>query len=179
MDIVVRMQGPAGWPSIRWESGVARCALGRAGIGIDKREGDGATPAGCFPLRALLYRPDRMTAPATGLPLRPIAPDDGWCDDPADPAYNRPVKLPYPARHERMWRDDGLYDLVIVVGHNDAPIVPGRGSAIFVHVAEAAYAPTAGCVALARADLQALVAACRPGDRLRIEPPSESSAARG
>lgn len=177
MDVVVSANGPSGWSAVRWDGGGARCAIGRTGVRIDKREGDGATPAGSFPLRQLLWRPDRVAAPLSGLPLRPIAPDDGWCDDPADPAYNRPVRLPYSASHERMWRDDGLYDLVIVVGHNDAPVVPGHGSAIFVHVAEADYAPTAGCVALALADLQALVAACRPGDRLRIEPDPAPGAA--
>lgn len=168
MDIVVTANRPTGWPMIRWDGGDARCALGRAGLVGDKREGDGGTPIGTFALRYVLFRPDRLTPPRSGLPVRAIEPADGWCDDPADPAYNRPVRLPYPASHERMWRDDRLYDLLVVVGHNDAPVVPGLGSAIFVHVADANYPPTAGCVALALADLQALVAACRPDDRLVI-----------
>lgn len=168
MDIVVTAHGPNGWPTIHWSGGDVRCALGRSGIVSDKREGDGGTPVGCFPLRQVLFRPDRVSPPLSSLPVRPIDPADGWCDDPADAAYNRPVRLPYPASHERMWRDDWLYDLVIVVGHNDAPVVPGLGSAIFVHVAKADYPPTAGCVALALADLQTLVAACRLGDRLVI-----------
>src|SRR5262245_47378271 len=105
-----------------WRGARAACALGRGGIARDKREGDGATPVGRFVFRLALWRPDRgATAPATGLALAPIAPDDGWCDDPAHPAYNRPIKLPHPARHERMWRDDALYDLVLVIGHNDDP----------------------------------------------------------
>lgn len=168
MDIVVTAHGPNGRATIRWAGGNVFCALGRSGIVSDKREGDGGTPVGCFPLRQVLFRPDRISPPLGGLPVRPIEPTDGWCDDPADTAYNRPVRLPYAASHERMWRDDGLYDLVVVVGHNDAPVVPGLGSAIFVHVAEADYSPTAGCVALALPDLQALVAACRLGDRLVI-----------
>src|SRR6185312_8513924 len=88
----------------------------------------------------------------------PIAPQDGWCDDPADTVYNRPVHLPYRARAERLWREDGIYDLIVPLGYNDAPAVPGLGSAIFLHVARPDFGPTEGCVALARADLLALLA---------------------
>lgn len=151
-----------------WPGGAFRCALGRGGIREDKREGDGASPVGRFPLRRVLYRADRMAAPVTGLPVAPIAADDGWCDAPADPAYNQPVKLPFAASHEEMWRADGLYDVVVVIGHNDDPIVPGEGSAVFMHVAKPDYEPTAGCVALALSDLLALLRDCRPGDALSI-----------
>lgn len=137
-----------------------RCALGRGGVRTDKREGDGATPAGRFPLRRVLYRADRLAAPETALPRAAIAGDDGWCDDPADPAYNRPVKRPYAASHERMWREDALYDVVVVLGHNDDPPVPGLGSAVFLHVARADYGPTEGCVAMARDDLLDLLSRC-------------------
>lgn len=148
-----------------------RAAVGRGGlIGADaKREGDGATPIGAWPLRRLLYRPDMVAAPPrTGLPAAPIAPDDGWCDAPGDPAYNRPVRLPYKASAERLWRDDGLYDLVVVLGHNDDPPVAGRGSAIFLHLARADFGPTEGCVAVARADLIALLARCDTDTVLEI-----------
>jgi L,D-peptidoglycan transpeptidase YkuD (ErfK/YbiS/YcfS/YnhG family) len=147
-----------------------RCALGRGGVrpAGEKREGDGASPAGIWPIRRLLYRPDRGPPPETGLPVQPIAPDDGWCDAPDDPAYNRPVKLPYPASCERMWREDGVYDLVVVLGHNDDPPVARLGSAIFLHLNRPDYSPTEGCVALARPDLEALLAAARPGDALEI-----------
>ena len=93
------------------------------------------------------------------MPLEPIAPDDGWCDDPADADYNRMVRLPHPARCEELWRDDALYDLIGVLGWNDAPVVRGRGSAIFLHVARPDFAPTEGCVALAATDLRAVLAA--------------------
>lgn len=150
-----------------------RCALGRGGVRADKREGDGATPAGRFPLRRVLYRPDRLAAPPeTALPCRPLRPADGWCDDPADPRYNRPVDLPYPASHERLWREDEIYDIVGVLGHNDDPVVPGAGSAIFLHVARPDYAPTAGCVALAREDLLRLLSACGPAPVLRVTLPA-------
>lgn len=136
-----------------------RCALGRSGVlpASDKREGDGASPAGVWPVRRALWRADRLARPVTALPLQVIEPDDGWCDAPADPAYNRPVRLPWPASHEVMTRTDGLYDIVVVLGHNDDPPIPGMGSAIFLHCASADYAPTEGCVALARDDLQALL----------------------
>jgi L,D-peptidoglycan transpeptidase YkuD (ErfK/YbiS/YcfS/YnhG family) len=130
-----------------------RCALGRSGIARSKREGDGATPAGLWPLSHVLYRPDRLAPPQTALPVFSLTPDDGWCDDPADPAYNRPVKLPYASRAEAMWRGDGLYDIVVVLGYNLDPVVPGHGSAIFLHLARPDYAPTEGCVAVNRADM--------------------------
>jgi L,D-peptidoglycan transpeptidase YkuD (ErfK/YbiS/YcfS/YnhG family) len=129
------------------------CVLGRGGVRGDKREGDGATPRGTFPLRRLYYRADRLAVPATGLPCAAIAPHDGWCDAPGDANYNRPVVLPYAASAEHLWREDGVYDLIVVIGYNDAPAVPGRGSAIFMHVIAPDAAPTAGCVALARDDL--------------------------
>jgi len=167
------------WPDKRLTGGglEARCALGRGGIvaAADKREGDGATPAGRWPLRRVLWRPDRGPAPKTALPVSPIAPDDGWCDAPGDGAYNRPVKHPYPASAEHLWREDGLYDLIVVLGHNDDPPAPGMGSAIFLHVAAPDFAPTEGCVAIERADLEALLAVAAPGDQLEIVQPGHSA----
>jgi len=153
---------------------LARCALGPAGViaGGAKREGDGASPAGLWPMRRVLWRPDRAAAPATRLLTAPISPDDGWCDAPDDPAYNQPVRLPYAASAERLWRDDRIYDLIVILGYNDDPVVPGAGSAIFLHLARPDYAPTQGCVALAAADLTHLIALARQGDavRIRLEP---------
>ncbi len=164
MDLLVSGSGKA-----RWGGRCFRCALGRGGLSALKREGDGATPIGAWPMRRLLYRADRVGRPGTRLPSAPIAPEDGWCDDPADPAYNRPVRLPHPARHERLWREDAIYDLIVVLGHNDDPVVPGLGSAIFLHVAQPDLTPTEGCVALARADLERLLAEAGPGDRVVVE----------
>lgn len=164
MDLIVSAEGWASWNGKQY-----RCALGPSGARREKREGDGATPTGRFPFRRLLYRADRLHPPATNLPQQAIDPADGWCDDPASPAYNRAVKLPFDASHERLWRDDGAYDLILVIGHNDDPVRPGQGSAVFIHVANPDYRPTAGCVALAREDLLEILAGAKSGDCVAIE----------
>jgi L,D-peptidoglycan transpeptidase YkuD (ErfK/YbiS/YcfS/YnhG family) len=128
-----------------------------------KREGDGGTPLGCFPVRQVLYRADRMRRPRTTLPLRAIGEYDGWCEDPADRNYNRLVRLSAASSADRLKRDDHLYDLVLVLGYNDRPRVRGRGSAIFMHLARPGFAPTAGCIALERRDLLMLLAGLRRG----------------
>jgi len=148
--------------------GKFRCALGRGGVARDKREGDGATPLGEFPLREVLYRPDREAPPPTKLPCRALTPQDGWCDEPGAPAYNRMVLLPHAYRHERLWREDHVYDLIVVVGHNDAPVISGHGSAIFIHLMREDYAPTEGCVAFAREDLLEILATLAPGAEIEI-----------
>ncbi|PZW41047.1 L,D-peptidoglycan transpeptidase YkuD (ErfK/YbiS/YcfS/YnhG family) [Humitalea rosea] len=144
---------------LRMEGLLMRCALGHGGIKVDKEEGDGATPTGILPLRRVLYRADRGVPPRSVVPVEPLAPEDGWCDDPRDPAYNTRVKLPYEASHEELWRRDAIYDLIGILGWNDAPVVRGRGSAIFLHVARPDYAPTEGCIALSEPDVRALLAA--------------------
>jgi L,D-peptidoglycan transpeptidase YkuD (ErfK/YbiS/YcfS/YnhG family) len=145
------------------------CALGRSGVRKVKIEGDGATPVGTFDIRSLFFRADRLAVPKTDIPLNIIHSDDGWCDAPNDACYNRLVRLPYPASAESLWRTDDVYDLVLVIGHNDNPIIAGHGSAIFVHVATPDYAPTAGCVALARDDLLRVLQKLEPGAQITIE----------
>lgn len=145
-----------------------RCAVGRGGIRQAKREGDGGTPAGVWPLREVLYRADRIAKPKTALPVRALSPNDGWCDAPGDANYNKPVRLPYPASAEQLWRADHIYDLIVVVGYNDAPVVPGAGSAIFLHFARSNYSPTAGCVAFAPADLLKVLAMTDQRSRLVV-----------
>jgi hypothetical protein len=143
-----------------------RCALGKAGViaAADKREGDNKSPVGAWPIREVLYRPD----------VYPDGPDRAA--DQGHGARRRlvrragrsglqpPVKLPYPASAERMWRDDQRLRPGRHAGHNDDPPVPGLGSAIFLHLARDGYPGTEGCVALAREDLEALLAAAEPGD---------------
>jgi L,D-peptidoglycan transpeptidase YkuD (ErfK/YbiS/YcfS/YnhG family) len=130
-----------------------RATLGRAGITTQKHEGDGATPAGLLRLVRVMYRADRVKPPACAVPVEPIGPQDGWCDDTGDTAYNKPVRLPYPASHEELWRQDHVYDVIGVLDWNLDPVAIGRGSAIFFHVATRDYAPTAGCVALSLPDM--------------------------
>lgn len=137
----------------------SRVAFGRGGVRVHKQEGDGATPAGLLPLRRVLYRADRVTRPRTLVPVMPLAPHDGWCDDPSHADYNQPVRLPHEGRHEALWRSDAVYDVIGVLGWNDAPVVRGMGSAIFLHLARPDFSPTEGCIALPLPDLLALLGA--------------------
>ena len=158
-----RSQGKLCLGALNWP-----CAIGRGGRRPKRREGDGATPVGCWPIREVLYRADRLRRPVTALPVKAIRPDDGWCDDAADRNYNRPVKLPFPRSHEELWRKDWLYDIVVVLGYNDSPRSLGRGSAIFMHLARPGYKPTAGCIALSRGDMLKLLRWLKPGDRVYV-----------
>jgi L,D-peptidoglycan transpeptidase YkuD (ErfK/YbiS/YcfS/YnhG family) len=144
-------------------------ALGRAGVKANKREGDGATPRGGFRLKRLWWRADRHARPATLLPVQRITPEDGWCEDPADRRYNRPVKVPSGSKADRLARLDPLYDFIIEIDHNTRPRVAGRGSAVFIHVARPGFAPTAGCVALTMASLRRLLARVGPRTRIMVE----------
>jgi L,D-peptidoglycan transpeptidase YkuD (ErfK/YbiS/YcfS/YnhG family) len=155
-----------GWATLgvrRW-----RCVVGAGGVREDKVEGDAATPAGEFPLRRIYFRNDRLVLPKVRLPARPIAEHDGWCDDPRSSSYNRLVHVPNDWSHEKMWREDGLYDLVVVVGYNDDPPEGEWGSAIFLHMARDDMGPTQGCVAFARGDLMELVTLLDSQTRLHV-----------
>ncbi len=174
-----RLQGPApiyvtAKPGIRTQ-GILRfrgraipVALGRGGILANKFEGDGATPRGRFRLLRLWWRADRSPRPRTRLPVRPIRPDDGWCEDPHDRRYNQPIRLMEGAPGDRLRRDDNLYDFIVEIDHNTRPRVRNRGSAVFIHIARPDYAPTAGCVALRANDLKRLLAVLGRGFRIEI-----------
>jgi L,D-peptidoglycan transpeptidase YkuD (ErfK/YbiS/YcfS/YnhG family) len=136
---------------------IVPCALGRSGSRTMKREGDGASPRGRWPLCNVYVRRDRVLRPRTGLELRTTRPSDGWCDSSCDHNYNRLVSHPYPTSAEHLWRSDGLYDLIVVLGYNDRPRLRTRGSAIFLHCARPDYGPTEGCIAVARPDLLKLL----------------------
>ena len=137
---------------------VYRACIGRGGSSERKMEGDGTTPRGLLALRRVLYRADRVPPPKAAVPIEPLAPNDGWCDAPYDVRYNRPVEMPFNASSEALWRSDAVYDVIGVLGWNDAPVVRDRGSAIFLHVARPDYAPTEGCVALSKVDLITVLA---------------------
>jgi L,D-peptidoglycan transpeptidase YkuD (ErfK/YbiS/YcfS/YnhG family) len=140
--------------TMRW-----RCAIGPSGVRASKREGDGATPRGLYRFRVVHYRPDRIRRPQTDVTIKSLRQADGWCDQVGDRNYNRPVLLPYATSHERLWRDDHVYDIVISLNHNERPRIQGHGSCVFLHIARKDYRPTAGCIALSRPDLLKLLAA--------------------
>jgi L,D-peptidoglycan transpeptidase YkuD (ErfK/YbiS/YcfS/YnhG family) len=144
-------------------------ALGRTGIKANKREGDGATPRGAFRLKQLWWRADRHPRPATRLPARRIKASDGWCEDPRDRHYNRPVTLAPQSNADRLKREDGLYDFIVELDHNTRPRIAGRGSAVFIHVARPGFAPTAGCVALHAGALRRLLARVGPRTKIMVE----------
>ena len=144
------------------------CAIGRNGMVADKREGDLGTPQGTYRLRWLYWRPDRSPPPVTILPTLPLGPRQGWSETPGDPAYNQPILHPHPYPADRMRRGDPLYDLCVVTDQNTDPVVPGRGSAIFVHLWRKPRHPTAGCVAFRRRDLEWILAHWRPHSRLIV-----------
>lgn len=165
MDLIVT-RASEGWQA-QYGSHIWRAGVGRSGIAVKKIEGDGISPIGCWPIRRVLYRADKLAAaPVSVFPTERIAEDDGWCDAPEHPDYNRPVKRPFAASHEEMWRQDDLYDIVVVLGQNDDPVLPGKGSAVFLHIASAGHGTTAGCATLTRADLLEFLALAGPETRL-------------
>lgn len=165
MDILVNSKG-----KLFFNNKEYLCVLGKNGVTNDKKEGDWATPVGCFSLREVFYRPDKIQRPKTKLPLSEIQKDDGWCDDVNLPQYNKKVKLPFNGSFENLWRDgDDLYDIVVVVGYNDDPAIPGKGSAIFIHVARPALTPTAGCLAFTRENLLEILKDCSQNTKICIE----------
>jgi len=172
MDLYVKSPNAA-----VWNGKTLRCAVGREGFisFAEKREGDGATPIGHWPMREVFYRPDRLTKPQTALPVRALQQGDGWCDSYEDPNYNRLVLLPYKASAENLWRGDDLYDIIVVLGYNDDPPVPGKGSAIFLHIGHPDYSPSAGCVHLSREDLLMVLREADRSSLVIIDPSSETT----
>jgi L,D-peptidoglycan transpeptidase YkuD (ErfK/YbiS/YcfS/YnhG family) len=140
---------------------VIPCRIGRSGIVHDKREGDGATPAGTWRMGGGFFRADRVNRPNVAMGIRPLRRDDGWCDDASNFQYNRWVRLPFTGSHETMWMHEPSYDIVLVLDHNQSPRVRGRGSAIFFHLTRTSEAGssagTAGCIAISAADMRRLL----------------------
>jgi L,D-peptidoglycan transpeptidase YkuD (ErfK/YbiS/YcfS/YnhG family) len=177
MNITVETKSPTATTGVfKIGPHVFDCTLGEAGViaAAAKKEGDGKTPLGIFPLCCLLYRADRVPKPETGLWAEILTPETGWCEDPAHPDYNRQITLPHPSVHDRMTREDHLYDYTVVIGYNDAPVVPGRGSAIFLHLAHPAFTPTKGCVGLRPEDMLKALKLCDSSSRMTILPPPDS-----
>jgi L,D-peptidoglycan transpeptidase YkuD (ErfK/YbiS/YcfS/YnhG family) len=168
--LVVRRR--AGNPCQGWLTAgpfVLPVALGRGGIKANKHEGDGATPRGRFRLKRLWWRADRHPRPATALPARRIGTTDGWCEDPRDRHYNRPVNVAPGSSADRLARADDLYDFIIEIDHNTRPRIAGRGSAVFIHAARLGFAPTAGCIGLRLSTLRRLLARLGPQTRIVVD----------
>jgi L,D-peptidoglycan transpeptidase YkuD (ErfK/YbiS/YcfS/YnhG family) len=167
----IRIRPAAGDPRRGWLTAGGRTApvaLGRGGVRADKREGDGGTPKGAFRPRRLWWRADRHPRPLTFLPVRPIRPEDAWCEDPSSRHYNRPMRLERGHSGDRLRRDDHLYDFIVEIDHNSAPPIAGRGSAVFLHLARENFAPTAGCISMTKATMLRLLARLGPQTRIVI-----------
>jgi len=163
-NIIVKSSGV-----LIWKGKEYRAALGKGGVTQVKKEGDGATPVGCFAIRKIYYRADRVGKPKTNIETVTLEKNDGWSDDVNDSTYNTHVKLPYSGSHEKLWREDNVYDIIVELGYNDDPPIPGKGSAIFMHVARESYSPTAGCVALKLEDLTEVLESILPETKVCIE----------
>jgi L,D-peptidoglycan transpeptidase YkuD (ErfK/YbiS/YcfS/YnhG family) len=169
---MIRIHAAAGHRTRGWltiSNYIIPVALGSGGIKANKREGDGGTPRGRFQPRRLWWRADRLRRPRTFLPVRAIAPEDAWCEDPSNRHYNQPVRLNPDRGGDRLLRDDHLYDFVIEIDHNTLPRIAGRGSAVFLHLARKNFLPTAGCVAMTRTAMLRLLARIGPNTQIVIE----------
>jgi L,D-peptidoglycan transpeptidase YkuD (ErfK/YbiS/YcfS/YnhG family) len=165
----IRVRASAGNPRRGWLTAAnltIPVALGRGGIRANKREGDGGTPRGCFRPRQLWWRGDRHSRPPTFLPVRAIGTEDAWCEDPADRHYNQPIRLGRGQGGDRLKRADHLYDFIVEIDHNTRPRIPGRGSAVFLHLARDNFGPTAGCVSMTKSAMLQLLR--RLGPRTKI-----------
>jgi L,D-peptidoglycan transpeptidase YkuD (ErfK/YbiS/YcfS/YnhG family) len=168
---VILVRPAAGNPSRGWltvDRQTIPVALGRGGIKVNKREGDGGTPRGNFRPQQLWWRADRHPRPRTALPVRAIRPEDGWCEDPRSRHYNRPIRLGGSKDGDRLRRDDQLYDFIIEIDHNTAPRIAGRGSAVFLHLARADFSPTAGCISMTKSAMLRLLERIGPQTRIII-----------
>ena len=153
-----------------WQCKHYDCALGKAGVinAVDGREGDAKTPAGIYQVKYGFYRADRLSKPVTALTLTSLEENDGWCDQVGDPLYNQAVKHPTNVSAEKLWRDDNLYNIILVTSHNDGPSKRDLGSAIFIHVARLGYKPTMGCIAFDQNDLLDILKNVDNGTIIRI-----------
>lgn len=145
-----------------------KCSMGRGGVSKNKKEGDGCSPVGTFPLSLVLYRQDRLRPPKTRLPLLAIKENHGWCDDPQHKDYNTLITTPHDGSFERLWRQDQIYDIIVVIDYNIDPVVPYKGSAIFMHLTSRNSRPTEGCIALKREGMLEILSNAAPGAGIEI-----------
>lgn len=154
---------------LTYENKQYKCSIGAGGVKEDKSEGDKSTPSGYFPIRKVFYRADRVEKPESPFETIALESNDGWCDDPNESSYNTHIKLPHQGSHENLWRDDEIYDIIVVLGHNDEPVIKGKGSAVFMHIARPDYSPTDGCIALSKNDLLDVLIGCDKKTKVCID----------
>ena len=145
-----------------------RCALGKAGIGEKKSEGDKITPRGTYKIVSVYYRSDRIKKISSKYKLIKIIKTMGWCDDPKSKNYNRLINLPSQNKYEKLYRKDNIYDLVLVLNYNLKPIIKNKGSAIFIHISRKDYQPTKGCIGLAKKNLLELIQSIKKEEKIKI-----------
>ena len=145
-----------------------RCSLGKAGIGAKKREGDNITPKGTFRIVKIYYRKDRIKKINTKFNLLEIKKKMGWCDDPKSKKYNKLIILPSKYGHEKLYRKNNAYDLIVVINYNTNPILKNKGSAIFIHLTTNILKKTMGCVGMLKKDLIKLLLIVNKNTKIRI-----------
>ena len=144
-----------------------KCAIGKKGIGFKKKEGDLVTPQGQFKIKFVLYRKDRVKI-STKLKMKVIKKNMGWCDDPTSSHYNKLIKLPFIYKHEKLFKKENIYDIILVINYNMSPIKKNKGSAIFIHVAKRNFKKTEGCIAIKKPDLIKLLKGINPNTKVKI-----------
>ncbi len=153
---------------IKYKNFKFRCALGKAGIGEKKREGDNITPKGNHKIVKIYYRSDRIKKISSKFRLIQITKNMGWCDDPNSKSYNQLVNLPSKYTHEKLFKKNNIYDIIVVLNYNIKPVIKNKGSAIFIHVAKKNYPPTQGCIALKKNDLLKLLSKISKNIKIKI-----------
>ena len=145
----------------------AKCAIGKRGIGYKKREGDLITPIGLYKIKHVLFRSDRVKI-KTKIKKKIIKKNSVWCDDPASKYYNKLVELPFSYRHEKLYKKENIYDIILVLNYNMSPIIKNKGSAIFIHVSKRNYKKTEGCIALKKIHIIKLLKELKNNTKIRI-----------
>jgi L,D-peptidoglycan transpeptidase YkuD (ErfK/YbiS/YcfS/YnhG family) len=146
-----------------------RCALGKSGIGDKEIEGDNVTPRGTYRIVKIYYRKDRIKKITSKFKLIKITKIMGWCNDIKSKKYNQLIKLPTKYSHEKLYRKDNVYDLILVLNYNMKPIIKNKGSAIFIHVTRENYQSTQGCIALKKNNLIKLISKINKNIKIKID----------
>jgi len=161
--IIVKKSGYLKYKNFKY-----RCALGKGGVNKKIKEGDGITPKGVFKITKIYYRADKIKIIKTNIKKIKITKNMGWCDDPVSRFYNRQIKLPSKFSHEKLYRNDDLYDLIAVINYNTNPVIRNKGSAIFMHISKNSYKKTQGCIALKKKDLIKILTEIKKNTKIKI-----------